>query len=84
MNDAPLNYTNAATDKGVIQGIGKVLEIQKNRCDNNDTAVSLVTIINVQPMTAILPLNSDAICVTIASHNKPMMLLGSPAAHWLP
>ncbi|XP_040200207.1 stabilin-2 [Rana temporaria] len=41
VNDAPLNYTNAATDKGVIQGIGKVLEIQKNRCDNNDTAVSL-------------------------------------------
>ncbi|XP_068133029.1 stabilin-2 isoform X2 [Hyperolius riggenbachi] len=38
VNDAPLNYTNAATDKGVIHGIGKVLEIQKNRCDINDTS----------------------------------------------
>ncbi|XP_063783853.1 stabilin-2 isoform X1 [Pseudophryne corroboree] len=41
VNDAPVNYTNAATDKGVIHGVGKVLEIQKNRCDSNDTAVTL-------------------------------------------
>ncbi|CAJ0963800.1 unnamed protein product [Ranitomeya imitator] len=41
VNDAPINYTNAATDKGVIHGLGKVLEIQKNRCDMNDTAVTL-------------------------------------------
>ncbi|XP_030897128.1 stabilin-2-like [Leptonychotes weddellii] len=39
VNEAPINYTNAATDKGVIHGLGKVLEIQKNRCDNNDTAI---------------------------------------------
>ncbi|KFO30281.1 Stabilin-2 [Fukomys damarensis] len=37
VNDAPINYTNIATDKGVIHGLGKVLEIQKNRCDNNET-----------------------------------------------
>ncbi|KAM4039706.1 stabilin-2 isoform 2-T2 [Anomaloglossus baeobatrachus] len=41
VNDASVNYTNAATDKGVIHGLGKVLEIQKNRCDINDTIVSL-------------------------------------------
>ncbi|XP_058597564.1 stabilin-2 isoform X1 [Neofelis nebulosa] len=39
VNEAPINYTNAATDKGVIHGLGKVLEIQKNRCDNNDTTI---------------------------------------------
>ncbi|XP_060233840.1 stabilin-2 isoform X2 [Meriones unguiculatus] len=39
VNEAPINYTNIATDKGVIHGLGKVLEIQKNRCDNNDTIV---------------------------------------------
>lgn len=39
VNEAPVNYTNVATDKGVIHGLGKVLEIQKNRCDINDTTV---------------------------------------------
>uniref|UniRef100_A0A8D0WCU1 Stabilin-2 n=1 Tax=Sus scrofa TaxID=9823 RepID=A0A8D0WCU1_PIG len=39
VNEAPINYTNAATDKGVIHGLGKVLEIQKNRCDVNDTTI---------------------------------------------
>ncbi|XP_035875396.1 stabilin-2 [Phyllostomus discolor] len=39
VNGAPVNYTNVATDKGVIHGLGKVLEIQKNRCDINDTTV---------------------------------------------
>ncbi|XP_045147126.1 stabilin-2 [Echinops telfairi] len=39
VNDAQVNYTNAATDKGVIHGLEKVLEIQKNRCDNNDTTI---------------------------------------------
>ncbi|KAM4676890.1 stabilin-2 [Discoglossus pictus] len=37
VNDAPVNYTNLATNKGVIHGIDKVLEIQKNRCDSNET-----------------------------------------------
>ncbi|KAM4748832.1 stabilin-2 [Rhinophrynus dorsalis] len=41
VNDAPVNYTNIATNKGVIHGVGKVLEIQKNRCDSNDTTVVL-------------------------------------------
>ncbi|XP_060050274.1 stabilin-2 isoform X2 [Erinaceus europaeus] len=39
VNEAPINYTNVATDKGVIHGLGQVLEIQKNRCDNNDTTI---------------------------------------------
>ncbi|XP_038544387.1 stabilin-2 isoform X2 [Canis lupus familiaris] len=39
VNEAPINYTNAATDKGVIHGLGKVLEIQKNRCVSNDTTI---------------------------------------------
>ncbi|KAG8514099.1 Stabilin-2, partial [Galemys pyrenaicus] len=39
VNEAPVNYTNIATDKGVIHGLGKVLEIQKNRCDINDTTI---------------------------------------------
>ncbi|XP_058164624.1 stabilin-2 isoform X2 [Dasypus novemcinctus] len=37
VNEVPINYTNVATDKGVIHGLGKVLEIQKNRCDTNNT-----------------------------------------------
>lgn len=39
VNEVPINYTNVATDKGVIHGLEKVLEIQKNRCDNNDTII---------------------------------------------
>ncbi|XP_028736155.1 stabilin-2 isoform X1 [Peromyscus leucopus] len=39
VNEVPINYTNVATDKGVIHGLGKVLEIQKNRCDSNDTII---------------------------------------------
>ncbi|XP_029420010.1 stabilin-2 [Nannospalax galili] len=39
VNEALINYTNVATDKGVIHGLGKVLEIQKNRCDKNDTTI---------------------------------------------
>ncbi|ELW71592.1 Stabilin-2 [Tupaia chinensis] len=39
VNEAPINYTNVATDKGVIHGLGKVLEIQKNRCDLNHTTI---------------------------------------------
>ncbi|XP_063303278.1 stabilin-2 [Pelobates fuscus] len=41
VNGAPVNYTNAATNKGVIHGLGKVLEIQKNRCDTNETTTLL-------------------------------------------
>lgn len=37
INEAPLNYPNVATDKGMIHGLGKVMEIQKNRCDIKDT-----------------------------------------------
>ncbi|KFP52029.1 Stabilin-2, partial [Cathartes aura] len=40
INDAPISYTNVATDKGIIHGLGKVLEIQKNRCDINDTMIT--------------------------------------------
>ncbi|XP_013802934.1 stabilin-2 isoform X1 [Apteryx mantelli] len=39
INDALISYTNVATDKGIIHGLGKVLEIQKNRCDINDTVI---------------------------------------------
>uniref|UniRef100_A0A663LQ53 Stabilin 2 n=1 Tax=Athene cunicularia TaxID=194338 RepID=A0A663LQ53_ATHCN len=39
INDAPISYTNVATDKGIIHGLGKVLEIQKNRCDINDSVI---------------------------------------------
>ncbi|XP_076967946.1 stabilin-2 isoform X2 [Tamandua tetradactyla] len=39
VNEVPINYTNVATDKGVIHGLGKVLEIQKNRCDSNNTII---------------------------------------------
>lgn len=48
VNEAPINYTNAATDKGVIHGLGKVLEVQKNRCDNNDTTIVRVSYIQGQ------------------------------------
>ncbi|KAF4800298.1 stabilin 2 [Turdus rufiventris] len=39
INDAPISYANVATDKGIIHGLGKVLEIQKNRCDINNTVI---------------------------------------------
>uniref|UniRef100_A0A8C0URD9 Stabilin 2 n=1 Tax=Cyanistes caeruleus TaxID=156563 RepID=A0A8C0URD9_CYACU len=39
INDAPISYANVATDKGIIHGLGKVLEIQKNRCDTNNTVI---------------------------------------------
>uniref|UniRef100_H0ZLX1 Stabilin 2 n=1 Tax=Taeniopygia guttata TaxID=59729 RepID=H0ZLX1_TAEGU len=39
INDAPISYTNVATDRGIIHGLGKVLEIQKNRCDTNSTVI---------------------------------------------
>lgn len=48
VNEAPINYTNVATDKGVIHGLGKVLEIQKNRCDNNNTTIVQVSYIHSQ------------------------------------
>ncbi|KAM6306913.1 LOW QUALITY PROTEIN: stabilin-2-like [Podargus strigoides] len=41
INDAPISYSNVATDKGVIHGLEKVLEIQKNRCDINDTMITI-------------------------------------------
>uniref|UniRef100_UPI00398F750A stabilin-2-like n=1 Tax=Pristiophorus japonicus TaxID=55135 RepID=UPI00398F750A len=39
VNDVPVNCTDVETNKGVIHGLTKVLEIQKNRCDTNETAV---------------------------------------------
>ncbi|XP_062989466.1 stabilin-2 isoform X2 [Elgaria multicarinata webbii] len=39
INEAPVNYPNVATDKGIIHGLGRVMEIQKNRCDINDTEI---------------------------------------------
>uniref|UniRef100_A0A8U7M4K0 Stabilin 2 n=1 Tax=Corvus moneduloides TaxID=1196302 RepID=A0A8U7M4K0_CORMO len=41
VNDAPISYANVATDKGIIHGLGKVLEIQKNRCDINNTVITV-------------------------------------------
>ncbi|XP_055506603.1 stabilin-2 isoform X2 [Leucoraja erinacea] len=39
VNDAPVNLTDVETDKGVIHGLTKVLEIQKNRCDTNESSL---------------------------------------------
>uniref|UniRef100_A0A8C0FEV3 Stabilin 2 n=1 Tax=Bubo bubo TaxID=30461 RepID=A0A8C0FEV3_BUBBB len=50
INDAPISYTNVATDKGIIHGLGKVLEIQKNRCDINDTVIIVSGSIPVSPI----------------------------------
>uniref|UniRef100_A0A8C2SSE2 Stabilin 2 n=1 Tax=Coturnix japonica TaxID=93934 RepID=A0A8C2SSE2_COTJA len=47
INDAPISYANVATDKGIIHGLGKVLEIQKNRCDTNHT---VITVSAISPM----------------------------------
>ncbi|XP_062914458.1 stabilin-2 isoform X2 [Mobula hypostoma] len=48
VNDAPVNFTNVETDKGMIHGLTKVLEIQKNRCDTNETTVLPGRCINCQ------------------------------------
>uniref|UniRef100_A0A672URK9 Stabilin 2 n=1 Tax=Strigops habroptila TaxID=2489341 RepID=A0A672URK9_STRHB len=51
INDAPISYTNVATDKGIIHGLGKVLEIQKNRCDISDTVIIVSgSLINITPI----------------------------------
>ncbi|XP_070612374.1 stabilin-2 isoform X2 [Erythrolamprus reginae] len=39
INEAPIDYPNVATDKGIIHGLGRVMEIIKNRCDINDTVI---------------------------------------------
>ncbi|KAF7240662.1 Stabilin-2 [Varanus komodoensis] len=39
INEAPINYPNVATDKGIIHGLGRVMEIEKNRCDSNVTVI---------------------------------------------
>ncbi|XP_053114317.1 stabilin-2 isoform X2 [Hemicordylus capensis] len=39
INEAPLNSPNVATDKGIIHGLGKVMEVPKNRCDVNDSVI---------------------------------------------
>ncbi|XP_063164794.1 stabilin-2 [Candoia aspera] len=39
INEAPIIYPNVATDKGIIHGLGRVMEIVKNRCDINDTMI---------------------------------------------
>ncbi|XP_033017703.1 stabilin-2 [Lacerta agilis] len=41
INEAPLIYPNVATDKGIIHGLERVMEIQKNRCDTNNTVLVL-------------------------------------------
>ncbi|MGH0115673.1 UNVERIFIED_CONTAM: hypothetical protein FKN15_037996 [Acipenser sinensis] len=33
VNDAQVNYTDVETSRGVIHGLGKVLQVQRNRCD---------------------------------------------------
>uniref|UniRef100_A0A803TMD2 Stabilin 2 n=1 Tax=Anolis carolinensis TaxID=28377 RepID=A0A803TMD2_ANOCA len=43
INEAPISYPNVATDKGIIHGVGKVMEIQKNRCDFNGTEIVTVS-----------------------------------------
>uniref|UniRef100_A0A8C3K0V4 Stabilin 2 n=1 Tax=Calidris pygmaea TaxID=425635 RepID=A0A8C3K0V4_9CHAR len=48
INDAPISYTNVATDKGIIHGLGKVLEIQKNRCDINDTVITVSGSVHIE------------------------------------
>uniref|UniRef100_A0A8C5M7K7 Stabilin 2 n=1 Tax=Leptobrachium leishanense TaxID=445787 RepID=A0A8C5M7K7_9ANUR len=58
VNDAPVSFANVATNKGVIHGLGKVLEIQKNRCDTNDTSYTLGTCVDCQ-FGAVCPPNSQ-------------------------
>ncbi|XP_067855433.1 stabilin-2-like isoform X2 [Heptranchias perlo] len=48
VNDVPINCTDVETNKGVIHGLTKVLEIQKNRCDTNETTVMQGKCINCQ------------------------------------
>uniref|UniRef100_A0A8C2STS6 Stabilin 2 n=1 Tax=Coturnix japonica TaxID=93934 RepID=A0A8C2STS6_COTJA len=50
INDAPISYANVATDKGIIHGLGKVLEIQKNRCDTNHTVITVSGSVSISPM----------------------------------
>uniref|UniRef100_A0A8C3R7U3 Stabilin 2 n=1 Tax=Cyanoderma ruficeps TaxID=181631 RepID=A0A8C3R7U3_9PASS len=49
VNDAPISYANVATDKGIIHGLEKVLEIQKNRCDINNTVIIVSGPAHIEP-----------------------------------
>ncbi|XP_053319635.1 stabilin-2 [Spea bombifrons] len=60
VNDALVNYAEVATNKGVIHGVGKVLEIQKNRCDSNDTTISMSACSNCKS-TPICPVNTQPV-----------------------
>ncbi|RXM34716.1 Stabilin-2 [Acipenser ruthenus] len=37
VNDAQVNYTDVETSRGVIHGLGKVLQVQRNRCDQKSS-----------------------------------------------
>uniref|UniRef100_A0A8C3TSH7 Stabilin 2 n=1 Tax=Catharus ustulatus TaxID=91951 RepID=A0A8C3TSH7_CATUS len=71
INDAPISYANVATDKGIIHGLGKVLEIQKNRCDINNTVIIVSGPVGIEPfplfpsqkpLTAFLGLQTRECC----------------------
>uniref|UniRef100_A0A803VDB2 Stabilin 2 n=1 Tax=Ficedula albicollis TaxID=59894 RepID=A0A803VDB2_FICAL len=57
INDAPISYANVATDKGIIHGLGKVLEIQKNRCDINNTVITVSGPIGIEKKYCVLTEN---------------------------
>uniref|UniRef100_A0A8B9FR14 Stabilin 2 n=1 Tax=Amazona collaria TaxID=241587 RepID=A0A8B9FR14_9PSIT len=56
INDAPISYTNVATDKGIIHGLGKVLEVQKNRCDISDTVIIVSDSVRIGLLINIAPI----------------------------
>ncbi|OWK58296.1 Stabilin-2 [Lonchura striata] len=57
INDAPISYANVATDRGIIHGLGKVLEIQKNRCDTNSTVIIVREVQNLFTTIKLSPRN---------------------------
>ncbi|MGH0148761.1 UNVERIFIED_CONTAM: hypothetical protein FKN15_040379 [Acipenser sinensis] len=53
VNDAQVNYTDVETSRGVIHGLGKVLQVQRNRCDQKTSTNTQV------PLSIFLDLYSE-------------------------
>ncbi|XP_078423897.1 stabilin-2 [Cetorhinus maximus] len=82
VNDAPVNFTDVETDKGVIHGLTKVLEIQKNRCDTNETTVMQGNCMNCQqklecpPGSSLMPGKKKNCIFVRYLQGKRLMYLG--------
>ncbi|MGH0147096.1 UNVERIFIED_CONTAM: hypothetical protein FKN15_021979 [Acipenser sinensis] len=70
VNDAQVNYTDVETSRGVIHGLGKVLQVQRNRCDQKTST-------NTQGKCAACHLKADCPLGTEAVAGKSTSCINS-------